>query len=421
MDIFVSKSSPIIVIGAGAAGIIAAVTAAKLGRRVILLEKTDRIGTKILISGGGKCNITHDGPVESVLRDFRPNEARFLRPSFYRYFNEDILEIFHENGLETYVRPNGRVFPVNQTAKDVCRILHQVLIEASVEIRFDTRVQDIRKTENGYKIITEKGHYESPQVILAVGGSSFPKTGTTGDGFPWAEKLGHKLVPIIAALAPIEMDLFAGLPKAGVPLRDIVLKARYKGKEIARWRDDLLFTHRGISGPTVLGIAREVAEQENPRDVLMEVDLAPNQSFEDVSKIANDWKSNYPNHRAWSIAETFLPKSLVDDFLASVNLEADDRAQQIDKKKLNRLVEAIKGWQIGTVKEVVLEKGEVVAGGVELSEVDPHTMESLINPGLFLCGEILDIAGDVGGYNLQAAWSTGFVAGESAANSVTGD
>lgn len=410
-----SQPQPLIVIGAGAAGIVAALTAANLGKKVTILEKTDRVGTKILISGGGKCNITHDGPIESVLRDFRPNEARFLRPSFYRYFNDDILDLLHAHGLETYVRPNGRVFPVHQTAKDVCQILHSILINAGVEIRFDTRVQEIRPQESGFKIITEKGHYESPCVIVAVGGSSFPKTGTTGDGFRWVQQLGHSLVPIRAALAPMEIQLDSGPPKAGVALRDIVLKARYEGKEIARWRDDLLFTHRGVSGPTVLGISREVDEQEIPHDTILEIDLAPNQSFEIISADLKNWKANQPNQRVGSVAEGFVPKSLVDDLLASASLAPEARAQQIDKKLLNRLVEAIKGWQIGRVTKVILDKGEVVAGGVPLDEVDPHTMESSIVPGLFLCGEILDIAGPVGGYNLQAAWSTGFVAGESAA------
>ena len=399
-----------IVIGAGAAGIIASYTAALRGAKVLLLEKSDRVGTKILVSGGGKCNITHDGPIEDVLRAYPRNEAQFLRPSFYRYPNTEIVDMLTAKGLQVYTRPNGRIFPVDQTAKDVCRILHQYLLDEGVEIRLSTRVTDI---DPGFVVRTNQEEFEAEQVILSVGGKSFPKTGTTGDGYPWVAKLGHTLTPIRAALAPMEMNLDALGVKAGVALRDVVLKGRSSGKEVARWRDDLLFTHRGVSGPTVLGIAREVALAMECGSVQLEVDISPDQSFEQVSEDLNNWKSTSPNQQIGKYLEHLMPNSLVEGFARSCGTEPTDRAQELGKKDLNRIIEAIKGWKLGDVGEVVLEKGEVVAGGVVLGEVDPHTMESQMCPGLFLCGEILDVAGPVGGYNLQAAWSTGFVAGDS--------
>ncbi|MCB0826789.1 MAG: NAD(P)/FAD-dependent oxidoreductase [Armatimonadetes bacterium] len=400
----------VIVIGAGAAGILASYTAAMRGAKVLLLEKTDRVGTKILVSGGGKCNITHDGPIEDVLRAYPRNEAQFLRPSFYCYPNTEIVDMLTAQGLRVYTRPNGRIFPVDQTAKDVCRILHQYLLDVGVEIQLSTRVLDI---EPGFVIHTNQGDFESEQIILSVGGKSFPKTGTTGDGYPWVTKLGHTLAPIRAALAPMEMNLEGLGVKAGVALRDVVLKGRVSGKEIARWRDDLLFTHRGVSGPTVLGVAREVALAMETGSVLLEVDLCPDQSFEQVSAKLQTWKSKNPNQQLAKFLEGLVPNSVVEGFAQSCGIEPADKAQELGKKELNRLVEAIKGWKLGEVGEVVMEKGEVVAGGVELGEVDPHTMESRVCPGLHLCGEILDVAGPVGGYNLQAAWSTGFVAGDS--------
>lgn len=404
----------VVVIGAGAAGILAAAQASLKGLKVVLLEKTDRVGTKILVSGGGKCNITHAGSVEDVLRDYRANEARFLRPSFYRFFNDDILEILESRGLETYTRENGRVFPVNQTAKDVCRILRDYLEDCGVEVRLETPVLAIKVApEGGFSVEISEGSLNVDKVVLCVGGSSYPKTGTTGDGYPWVAGLGHTLVPIQAALAPMEVDFIGGEYRAGVALRDVVLKGRLSGKEVARWRDDLLFTHRGVSGPTVLGLSREVEEAMGTGPVTLEVDLVPNLPFEVVSAELKGWKAGSPRHTVGSLAEAYVPKSLVEVFLSAAGLEAGMKAQEIDKKELNRLVEVIKGWKFGTVREVVLEKGEVVAGGVALDEVDPHTMESRICPGLFLAGEILDIAGPVGGYNLQAAWSTGFVAGDS--------
>lgn len=406
---------PIVVIGAGAAGIIAAYTAAQAGAPVVLLEKTHRVGTKILVSGGGKCNITHDGPLEEVLRAFRPNEARFIRPACYRFPPQTIVDMLTERGLEVYTRPNGRIFPVHQTAKDVCDILHRYLIEAQVDIRLETPVESIQKTGQGFLVQTKKGPVETSELILCVGGSSYPKTGTTGDGFPWVTELGHTLVPIKAALAPIEIHLQDREPKAGVALRDCILKARQNSKEVARWRDDLLFTHRGVSGPTVLGLSREVAECAPHGPVTLHVDLLPDQPFEGLSQALKTFKAKNPNKQLSTLVDPYLPQSLVTPFLQDLQLQPETKLQTLSNKDLNRLVEALKGWNLGQVKEVVLEKGEVVAGGVALEEVDPHTMRSLLVPGLYLCGEILDVAGPVGGYNLQAAWATGFVAGESAA------
>lgn len=409
-----TESRPVVVVGAGAAGILASLTLAHRGIKPLLLEKTDRVGTKILVSGGGKCNITHDGPLEEVLRAFRQNEARFLRPSFYRYTPQDIVELLTDHGLEVYTRPNGRIFPVNQTAKDVCAILHRLLIEAGVEIRLESPLRDITKTDDGFLLATDHSTIQTPNLVLCVGGSSFPRTGTTGDGYPWVTKLDHTLVPIQAALAPIELVLDQNnKPKAGVALRDCLLRAKQNNKEIARWRDDLLFTHRGVSGPTVLGLSREVAECIETGPVSLHVDLLPDLTFEQLSQTLRDAKTKNPNRRVVTLVWPYLPTSLVEPFWSSIPADPDARLQSIDKKLLNRLVETLKDWNIGRVKEVVLDKGEVVAGGVALDEVDPHTMESKLVPGLYLCGEILDIAGPVGGYNLQAAWSTGFVAGDS--------
>ncbi|HZH98692.1 MAG TPA: aminoacetone oxidase family FAD-binding enzyme, partial [Fimbriimonadaceae bacterium] len=275
-------SRHIIIVGAGAAGIIASWRAAHLGARVTVLEKNDRIGIKILISGGGKCNITHAGEVEELLRAFRPNEARFLRPSMYRFRSEDILDILRSEALRVYTRPDGRVFPVEGTAKDVVGILRRKLLDAGVDIRLKAAANGLIARDGrvvGVKVGDEA--LEADAVIVCVGGSSYPASGTTGDGWTLARELGHSIVPIHAALAPIDTDPPPeGL--AGVALRDVVLKARQSGKEIARWTGDLVFTHRGISGPCALGVSRVVAEKMKDGPVTMEVDLLPDSSFEDL-------------------------------------------------------------------------------------------------------------------------------------------
>lgn len=408
----------VVVVGAGAAGIIAAWRAAQLGAQVTLLEKNVRIGTKILVSGGGKCNITHDGPLDEVLRAFRPNEARFIRPSCYRFTNREIVRMLTSRGLEVYTRPDGRIFPVHQTARDVVAILGTYLRDAGVDVRLSTPVTKVLH-EGGHVtgVLTGSEQISCRHLILSVGGSSYPGTGTTGDGYPWVKELGHTLVKIRSALAPIYLNVDSGWAekRAGVALRDIVLKAR-QSKEIARWRGDLLFTHHGVSGPTVLGVSRVVAERLPDGPVTLEVDLAPDLSPEAVLENLNGWIAKNPRKLLVSFAERYVPQSLSDSLAQSFLKEGVSPAvSQLAKKAKNRIVETIKAWPLGVVRAVPLEKGEVVAGGVDLDEVDPHTMRSLKCEGLYLCGEILDIAGPVGGYNLQAAFATGYVAGESAA------
>jgi len=414
-------SRPIIVIGAGAAGIIAAWKAASEGATVLLIEKTDRIGTKILISGGGKCNITHDGSINHVLSAFRKNEANFIRPSCFRFTNEDIIDMLTDRGLRVYTREDGRIFPVDQTAKDVVAILQSYLREANVHVKYDSPVEDIIAPGGRIQGVKVGGEMiPTDKVILCAGGSSYPKSGTTGDGYIWAKNLGHTIVPITAALAPVELLVKGERIKAGLSLRNIILKAKLNGKEIARWQNDLLFTHRGVSGPTVLGITREIAERWQDGLHTLEVDFFPKQNFDQLLESANRFKASNPNRLFRHFIDHEIPSAIVPILLEAVDVYVDTKNQYVSKKQISLLVQSLKAWQIGEVIEVLFDKGEVVAGGISLDEVDPQTMRSKVVKGLYLAGEVLDIAGPVGGYNLQAAWSTGFVAGETAAHDEVG-
>ena len=451
------ESPDVVVVGGGAAGIFAAWRAASLGARVALVEKTGRIGTKILISGGGKCNVAHAGSIESVLKAFRPAEARFLRPACYRLKNDAIVGMMTDRGLRVYTRDDGRVFPVDQTAKDVVAILRGYLDEAGVAVRLETPVERIvaaqgritgvrlgaaYEAKRGYR---KEGGYGAkallnevlaseplprvarpgggagvreeifcPRVVLATGGSSYPNSGTTGDGWPWTVELGHTLVRTHGALAPVYLHLEERhAERAGVALRDVVLRARHGGKETARWRGDLLFTHQGVSGPAALGVSRALAERHE--EATLEIDLVPEQSPEETSAGLLAYGSANPRRLVRSFLEERVPERLQADLLEAASIAGDLTFSRLEKKARNRLATTLKGWPLGTVKAVPLEKGEVVAGGVALDEVDPQTMRSRVVEGLYLCGEVLDVAGPVGGYNLQAAFATGFVAGETAA------
>lgn len=364
--------------------------------------------------------MAHAGTPEDVLKHFRASEARFLRPSFYRYFQEDICDLLESHGLSLYVRENGRIFPVSGTAKDVVRILEAEIAKREILVRREAPVVSILTEDSrvtGVQVGEERIHAQ--QVIICVGGSSYPNSGTTGDGYSWLRQMGHTVVPVRAALAPI----YLREPKAewsGISLRDCVLKARagsaISGKEIARWREDLLFTHQGVSGPCALGISREIADaMASGEEVYLECDLCPGTSYDALAEELAEVTTRNPKGSLASILERWLAKKLILQFELDLELNAGTTLASLSKKTRNRVINQIKNWVIGRVRTVPLEKGEVVSGGVALDEVDPKTMESRLVSGLYLCGEILDVAGPVGGYNLQAAWSTGFVAGQSAA------
>jgi len=408
-------SADVVVIGAGAAGIIAAWRAASLGRRVTLLEKNDRIGIKILISGGGKCNITHDGPIESVLSAFRPNEARFLRPACYRFTNRDIIEMLTSRGLEVYTRPDGRIFPVHATARDVVSILASYLEQSGVRVLLRSAATGIDVDEHGVRAVrVGNGTIPGQRVVVCTGGCSYPATGTVGDGWKWARELGHSVSKVRPALAPIITEPRPPAEWAGVALRDCLLRAKQGGKEVTKWRGDMLFTHRGVSGPTVLGISREVAERLEGGSVRLEVDVLPDVRFEELTARIRLFVDQHPRRSLAGLVDEFLPDRLGPAIMASAGIDSNTTGAHLSQKARNRLVSVLKGWNLGDVAQVPIEKGEVTAGGIELGEVDPNTMRSHIVAGLYLCGEVLDIAGPVGGYNLQAAFATGFVAGESA-------
>lgn len=411
----------VLVIGGGAAGILAAWRAASLGARARLVEKNPRLGLKIHISGGGKCNITHGGDMESLRRAFEPEEARFLRPAFRAFTNEDVLDLFRQRGVTVHTRADGRVFPDSGRADDVVAALEWYLRRAGAAVELGVPVTSLAMDLSGEKprIAGARAgdrRLSAGVVVLAVGGSSYPKTGTTGDGFHWAREAGHRIVPLRAALAPIYLGEGCRPEYSGVALRDCVLRARDAGgKELARWRGDLLYTHQGVSGPAVLGVSRAAALGLEKGPVTLDVDLTPVCSHEALGERFARAHAESGRTAVRTLVHEWVPERLLPELMARAGADPGTPLHQLPKKQRSRILDVLKRWELGAVRAVPLERGEVTAGGVALDEVDPGTMASRRADGLLLCGEILDIAGPVGGYNLQAAFSTGFVAGESAA------
>ncbi len=410
------RHPPILIIGGGAAGITSAWRAASAGAQVMIFERNPRIGIKILISGGGKCNITHSGNIDHVLDAFLPRERRFLKPAMYRFSNTDLLALLEDQGLQTEARPNGRVFPRSGVAKDVVRAFEQILLTASVSVRLDTRVEGILADQGRVTgVLTGGGMIPASHIVIATGGVSYPKTGTTGDGIRWASSLGHTIVPLRAALAPIKMTSPHLAAWSGVALRGGRLKVVQDGRTLARWDDDILFTHEGVSGPAALEVSRKAAEAMEHGSVDLVFDFTRGRDYAAVDTELNIAIQEQRNKTVAAFLERWLPNRLVQPLLGSLGIDPHTRGHVLTRDQRHALVRLLTGWTIGTIARVPLERGEVTAGGVSLDEVEPRTMRSRIIKGLYLCGEVLDIAGPVGGYNLQAAFSTGYVAGESAA------
>jgi len=410
---------PVVVIGGGAAGMIAALRAASLGARVILLEKNTKPGIKILISGGGKCNITNGRDIQSMLRQFQTNESRFLKYSFHTFTNEDLLELLHHEGVETYTREDNKVFPKSHDAEDVVNALRTMMDKVNVELRLQSPAKEIFKNSDGtFNIKTNREIIKASKVIIATGGSSYQKTGTTGDGFRWMEKLGHTIVPIRPALTPILLHPSPPSLWQGTPIRDCKLMAISQNKIISEWKGDVLLTHFGISGPATLEVSRNAyLAFELGQQVEMCVDFYPEITLEQMDERFIREISSNPSRSILTLIEQLVPQKLAEYILVEVKITFAKKLHQLSKAERKEIVKVLKRFSVGKVKDIPLDRGEVTAGGVALNEVDPTTMQSKIAKGLYLCGEILDIAGPVGGYNLQAAFSTGVVAGNHAGNS----
>ena len=414
-----AKPFKIGIVGGGAGGIIAAIAAHERAHEtetpveILLFERNPRPGIKILISGGGRCNITHEGPVEAVLREGFPRQAehRFLKSALYAYTNEDILHLIEHHGLAWHARENGRIFPDSGRAEDVLAALEAELRARRITVRTRTRVTAVTPRAQGFELSLEGSSETVDALILATGGMSYAKTGTTGDGIAYAEMLGHRIVPVTAALAPIYLRQPPVQELVGISLREVELVAMVGRRVRARRSGDVLLTHKGISGPATLGISHEVAELM--REEGAEVQMAVRLSQATADDLLALQRERIAQQVATWISE-WLPNRLAPFVLEQAQVPADRRWSALTRDERKQLLATLNAYALGVVSEVPLDRGEVTAGGVDLKEVDPRTLMSRVVPRLFFAGELLDVAGEIGGYNLQAAYSTGHVAGRAA-------
>lgn len=405
-------SSTIVVVGGGAAGLMAAWRAAGSGSRVILLEANDGLGAKIRISGGGKCNVTHEGSIKALLSVFRKEQARFLKPAFHAFSNTALLELLREAGVETYVRENGRVFPSDQAEQVVIAL--QNLVEGSkVDIRLGHRVAGLVGSAPRMEALTltDGRRVLADHFILASGGASYPHTGTRGEVLDCLRGLSIPTMPWFPALAPVPLK-HPHPEWEGTALRGgaLCLFRGRTGKRLAKYPEDILFTRTGISGPAALELSRSIEEVRREGLAWLSYAFAE-KSLEELDGELQAEQRRNPHLAVRTWLHRYLPEKLCPNVLDVLGLATDQRLKDLPRAVRHDLVKTVLAFPLGEPGPISLACGEVSAGGVCLDAVNPRTLMVKGWDNLRVCGELLDIDGPVGGYNLQAAFSTGFLAG----------
>ena len=405
-----------IVIGGGAAGLMAAGRAAERGAGVLLLEKMAQTGRKIGISGKGRCNLSNTAQLSDFINEFGRN-GRFLRQALEQFSSGDLISFLKDRRLEVVVERGGRIFPKSGHALEVVHLFNRWLAELQVQIEKDCPARSL--IINNSKICGVRcGEKEFPcsSAILATGGKSYPRTGSTGDGYALAAEAGHTITPLRPGLVPLVANIRNNKSLAGLTLRNVKVRLYINSKRSGTEFGEMSFTQDGVSGPIILTLSGTIVDAlAEKKDVTIMVDLKP---ALDERKLHARLLRDFTNRRAepiHSVLRGLLPGKLVELCIDSCDLEKDMLAREISAKTRTKLVQWLKGFTFDITGHRSWDEAIITAGGVNLAEINPRTMESRLIPGLYIVGELLDISANTGGYNLQAAFSTGWLAGSSVA------
>jgi predicted flavoprotein YhiN len=431
----------VIVVGAGASGMMAAGRAAELAANVILLEKTKHPGNKILISGKTRCNLTNAKELNDFIAMYCP-DGRFLYSAFHRFFRDDLLAFLRRYSVETKTERGGRVFPASDDARDVVKAFERYMADHGVQLRTDARVTGIQVDKGRVDSVqTEKGTLSATAVVLATGGASYPETGSTGDGYQLAAALGHTITKLRPALVPLVVhEVQRAKSMQGVSLRNVRLTAYQcpadeinpsltptsdwgrgiSGKQppwliIESRRGEMMITHFGIGGPITLLMSLAIVDALENGPVSVSIDLKPALDEKQLRQRLQRDLDRYAKRSYRNILKGLLPLKMVDSFVEMTAIPPDKSGHQINAEERERLLRWLKSLRFNIKGPLSIASAMVTAGGVSLKEINPRTMASRLIEGLYFCGEVMDLDGDTGGYNLQAAFSTGYVAGEQAA------
>ena len=408
----------IVVVGGGPSGIMAAIRAKACGQEVILLEKKSALGNKLLLSGKGRCNLTNTEDLPNFLKRFSKN-GDFLRDAFKKLFNVELISFFEERGLKLKTERQLRVFPQTDRSSSILEVLEKELIKLGVQVVVRSKVADLiisagkvkgLRLENGQDIYCDR-------IILACGGASYSFTGSDASGINLAKKLGHAIVPLQAGLIPLDVKQNYVKKLEGLTLRNIKLKFSNAKAEIISEIGELIFTSSGISGPLVITLSGKVIDLLAPdRNVFVDIDLKPALSVQQLDgRLLREFKLNSKKSIKHTLKE-LLPLRLIAVFTELSGINPLKKCSQITQSEREKIIALLKGFRLEISGPRPLEEGMVTRGGVSLKEINPRTMESRRIKGLYFCGEMIDVDADTGGFNLQAAFSTGYLAGESAAS-----
>ena len=402
----------VIVIGGGAAGMMAAIQAAKVGASVLLLEKTNRLGRKLSITGKGRCNITNAADIQEIIKNI-PGNGKFLNSVLRAFNSTDVINFFESIGVKTKVERGNRVFPESDKAADVVNALIAQMQTLGVEIRTSARVTDIlTKAERVIGVEVGDKIESADSVILAVGGASYPATGSTGDGFKIAENLGHTITKILPALVPLETEESFVKDLQGLSLRNVRVTLLADNKKITEEFGEMLFTHFGVSGPIVLTLSRKAAFLlDEGKFIELSINLKPALTPEQLSaRVLRDFEK-YKRKSIKNALIDLLPSSLIPIVLDLAYIDEEKHIDTVTQAERRRLIETLRGFRLTITKTRPIDEAIVTAGGISTKEINPKTMESKLIQGLFFAGEVIDIDGFTGGFNLQAAFSMGNAAG----------
>jgi len=415
----------VLIIGGGAAGLMAAVTSAEYGNDVTILEKMETLGKKLLITGKGRCNITNSAQMDEFMKNI-PQNSKFLYSAFNQFNNEDIVNFLKKQGVATKVERGGRIFPASDKAGDVLNAFIKKLKEKNVKIKTNFRATKIL-TEKGISIGVEGeicGKIEkiyADKIILTTGGKSYPVTGSTGDGYEMAKKIGHKITRIKPSLVPLvcsKKSLKLCQQMQGLSLKNVAIKIKYEEKNIYEDFGEMLFTHWGLSGPVILSASAVLVRYKDIEELLKQdkikiyIDLKPTLDEEKLdARILRDFEE-LKNKQIKNSLEKLLPRKMIEPVIEIMDINPEKKINEITKEERRNLIKILKNFELIIKDFRGIEEAIITSGGIDIKEINPKNMESKIIKNLHFAGEIIDVDAFTGGFNLQIAWSTGYLAGK---------
>lgn len=405
----------LIVVGGGAAGLMAALTAAKRGREVLLIEKNNELGKKLKITGGGRCNVTNIASPEEMIKNTLRN-GKFLYHAFHSFDSRTLMKELEAAGIRLKIEEEGRVLPKSNSSQEIINYFIEELNKYNVKIIMNSAVKAviIKEAAAAGVILTNDKIIEGNGVIIATGGLSYPTTGSTGDGYVIAKEASHRIVPVKASLVPLKLKENWITKLMGISFENVKLTVVIKGKKKTSIEGSLIFTHFGISGPAVLKLSSYLADVKERQEFSIGIDLLPEKEEGYIEGLLVDGIDGNRNKTVKNTLTGMLPKAFVEELLEFLQIAGDTPLNQLTKSNRNKIIQYIKDFRATIIGSMGIKEAIITSGGVDIKEINPKTMESKLVQGLYLAGEVMDVDALTGGYNLHIAFSTGFIAGTNA-------